>query len=439
MARLPAEWEEQATHIPVLDLAKRHGADLKRVGDEWIGPCPVCGGRDRFSVNTRKGVFHCRRAGTGGGAVSLYMYLTGKDFRTAILDLTGHDDPDSGIDQSATPGPPSQSLAHLDAQTPPAAPTSRRADNEYREAMRRSAFDLWREAKRDAQEIADYFDKRGCLGVLKGGISRIGRTSPWLSFLRYAPRLRYTEHFNKKWHVIHEGPAMLAAILGADGRFIGVHRTWFDLEKPFAKAEITHPISGERLVTKKVLGSQKGGYIPLHDGSTDAARAAFDQVVVGEGIETVAAFASLNLGGDDLSKVALWSAVSLGNLTGRAAQSVAHPIKTRTDTRGRIRAVKVPGPQPDFTDRDTLFLPDRFRGRVLLGDGDSDAFTTRAAMARAEARHKRDSKGAVISCGVLWARAGEDFADEVAQRWSPDNYLLNAEDPQSSATAGRTA
>ena len=46
--------------------AARLGTRLKRVSTtEYCGPCPKCGGRDRFSVNAKRGVFNCRGCNIG--------------------------------------------------------------------------------------------------------------------------------------------------------------------------------------------------------------------------------------------------------------------------------------------------------------------------------------------------------------------------------------
>jgi hypothetical protein len=42
---------------------------------ERAGPCPVCGGRDRFSVNVRKQVFNCRGCQIGGDVIKLTQLL----------------------------------------------------------------------------------------------------------------------------------------------------------------------------------------------------------------------------------------------------------------------------------------------------------------------------------------------------------------------------
>jgi phage/plasmid primase-like uncharacterized protein len=54
-------WIDEARSADILGAAKSFGANLKKIAaNEWAGPCPMCGGKDRFSVNTRKGVFNCR-------------------------------------------------------------------------------------------------------------------------------------------------------------------------------------------------------------------------------------------------------------------------------------------------------------------------------------------------------------------------------------------
>jgi hypothetical protein len=69
---------------------------LKKVGDEFIGPCPNCGGKDRFGINPHKlgkngkpGLFLCRQCKEGGDAIDLERFLSGTKFRDAVKDLSG--------------------------------------------------------------------------------------------------------------------------------------------------------------------------------------------------------------------------------------------------------------------------------------------------------------------------------------------------------------
>jgi putative DNA primase/helicase len=48
---IPATDIERARAVRIEDEIARRGITLKRVGTEMIGPCAVCGGRDRFAIN----------------------------------------------------------------------------------------------------------------------------------------------------------------------------------------------------------------------------------------------------------------------------------------------------------------------------------------------------------------------------------------------------
>jgi CHC2 zinc finger/Toprim domain len=65
------------------DEIARRGIKLRGRGPERCGPCPVCGGRDRFSINVKKQLFNCRGCGRGGDVLDLIQHLDGVDFVTA--------------------------------------------------------------------------------------------------------------------------------------------------------------------------------------------------------------------------------------------------------------------------------------------------------------------------------------------------------------------
>jgi hypothetical protein len=81
----------QARTVPVLEIAERHGAKLKRSGPEWMGPCPLCGGVDRFAIRPVKNIWNCRGCAKGGDAIALEMHLSGGAFVDAIRTLVGQD------------------------------------------------------------------------------------------------------------------------------------------------------------------------------------------------------------------------------------------------------------------------------------------------------------------------------------------------------------
>ena len=82
-----AELIERARQADILMAAQRLGA-LKRVGaSEYAGPCPVCGGKDRFSVSVKKQLWNCRGCGKGGDVIGLAQHAGGATFAEAVAAL----------------------------------------------------------------------------------------------------------------------------------------------------------------------------------------------------------------------------------------------------------------------------------------------------------------------------------------------------------------
>ena len=56
-------------------------------GGEWCGPCPWCGGEDRFLVwpNAEPPGWWCRQCQRGGDAIAYVMQRHNLDFRQAVL------------------------------------------------------------------------------------------------------------------------------------------------------------------------------------------------------------------------------------------------------------------------------------------------------------------------------------------------------------------
>jgi hypothetical protein len=104
---IAAAYIERARGVRIEDEIARRGIKLKRQGSELVGPCPVCGGRDRFGVSIRKQVFNCRGA-IGGDVIALVQHLDGCDFVSAITTLTG-----DGVRIRTTP-PPKLTKRHDD-------------------------------------------------------------------------------------------------------------------------------------------------------------------------------------------------------------------------------------------------------------------------------------------------------------------------------------
>lgn len=361
--------------------AVRRGLRLRRVGAELVGPCPVCGGTDRFAINRVKNTFLCRRGGAAGDAIAMVMYLDAVDFLTACSRLTGEPIPDREAQ-----GPDPEVLARREAERIAAAEKREREAEHYRERARAEAYRLWRSGRPAAGTSVEAY-----LGA---------RKLPFLSMVRWLPDLAYWgEGADGKPTTLHSGPVMLAPVQRPDGRFGAVHITWIDPARPGKKAVIAHPLSGEALPAKKVRGVKKGGAIHLATPA-DARR-----LVVGEGIETTASA----MAAEKRPDTAYWAAVDLGNLGGRASESLVHPDLTRIDAAGRTRRLRYPGPYPDMADDDAFVPPPAIRELILLGDGDSDRLTTEAALLRGARRAMRLCPGLLAK--IAMAPEGQDFND----------------------------
>jgi hypothetical protein len=97
MARSPQwdAWISKARAVKIGEVVrKRGGLGLKaKPKGELVGPCPKCGGHDRFAVSTKKQVFNCRGCGAKGDVIALAMLLDHVDFAHACETLTGEPKP----------------------------------------------------------------------------------------------------------------------------------------------------------------------------------------------------------------------------------------------------------------------------------------------------------------------------------------------------------
>ena len=98
-------WVMRARSVPIEDEIARRGIHL-RGKNERCGPCPICGGDDRFSINVAKQIFNCRGCGKGGDVIDLVQLLDGVDFVVAGTTLAGEPPPKANGNGHATNEPP---------------------------------------------------------------------------------------------------------------------------------------------------------------------------------------------------------------------------------------------------------------------------------------------------------------------------------------------
>ena len=386
-------WVDEARAVTVTDVLAKRGVMLRRAGRERVGPCPVCGGNDRFGAHPDKNLWHCRGSGRGGDAIALVEYLDGADFIGACVTLTGREPPRGGAGSHMS----AEELAARDAARQAREVEQARKSAYHREKERADLYRMWRRTQPLAGTAAEAY------------LALRGIPLPPSPALRFAADLPYyhgtaeDERGARRARVLHRGPALVAALTDDAGYFAGLHMTWIDLTRPKGKVALRDPETGADLPAKKVRGSKQGAAIVVLPAGSGVPR----RVYSGEGIETLLSVWAAGLLLDtDFRETAFVCAADLGNLAGGAIETVPHPTAIAIDSRGARHRVKVPGPDPDFSSR-AMPVPAACTGLVLLADGDSERFLTEMAMARAERRHACEGR----RVRTAWAPEGRDFND----------------------------
>lgn len=384
-------------------------------GKGRAGPCPDCGGRDRFSVHFQKRKFNCRGCGAKGvDALALALVGDHVSFVEACEDLSGEPRPARARAETAEEKAARAARRREADQRRAEEARKREAEAEkYRARERAACHRIWEMGRAPTSTcLGRYFESRRLL-------------LPASALIREADEVAFYhgEEIDMRGfshpRLIHRGPAMLAQMLGNDGAFFGLHITY--LRRDWAgKAEIFDPDTGEALPAKKMRGSKKGSHIVLRQPDTaiiaaGRSRGTSVRLFMGEGIETVASVATaLKRAGrlDPLDH--FWATGDLGNLGGPAAGTMAHPVLKSA----KGRAQRLPGPVPDFS-APGILIPAHVTQLVLLGDGDSERVLTETTLERGRCRYQADRERlrAVnpaippLAIGIAMAPAGSDFND----------------------------
>jgi putative DNA primase/helicase len=268
------------------------------------GPCPTCGGKDRFRFDDKdgRGTWICSRCGAGDG-IELVKKLLNVDFKEAA----------KVIEQQAGAAPV---ICHHGRQAP-------QTDRQKREDM----VAMW---KRSREITVD--DHAGRYLYDRTRLTTFPRC------LRYSPDERYTEPGSRpSWH-----PAVVAKVdpsdaAAAQGERAALHRTYLD--RYAGKAKVAEP--------RKMLGAMPTGA---------AVRLMEHDAILGiaEGIETA-------LSASALFNVPCWAALTAGllqewsppasvttvlvfgdNDLSNTGQAAAYSLARRLNTRGLTVSVEIP-------------------------------------------------------------------------------------------------
>ena len=220
----------------IFDVAQRLGVSLRREGHELVGPCPRCGGKDRFAINQTKGVWNCRGCQTGGDLIALTRHVTGMTFTEALV-FVGDERAD--IIAPRLPAEPRQRQA---------APSYALAPIDLAKAA--AALRLWREAVDPRGTVSEtYLNSRGL--VLDDCVA--GRVLRW-----------------------HPGAGCSVGLFrdALTGAPTGISRTFLSPDG--------------RKIGRRFLGAVGGAAIQFDEAT--------DQLTVAEGVETAMTARALGLG-----------------------------------------------------------------------------------------------------------------------------------------------
>ena len=247
-------WVDQARNADILATAQSLGVRVKKNGTtEWTGPCPVCGGTDRFSINIKKRIFNCRKCGLTGNVIALVQGITGAAFLDACEKINGTPRPDRSRDETMEQR------------------NSRLAENAARSAayQRRQEEDLAAEAakaKHTEQIISDVLARAGSIAGTHGEAYLTGRgltpSDRLLGDIRFVADLDYWgAGDNGARSIIHLAtlPAIVAVIRDFSGAIIGISQTYLDPAEPRKWAPTGAPSNSPT----KIRGEKKGGMIRL--------------------------------------------------------------------------------------------------------------------------------------------------------------------------------
>ena len=312
-----------------LYLLEAAGIDLSLLKNKH-GPCPICGGKDRFRFDNKenRGTYICNQCGAGNG-VQLLQAFHGWSAKEAF----------DFIERQLHSAP--EHIGIILKRNKLIQSHSKKQENP--EDKRKQLNDMWSQSRpiTSGDPSDDYLQSRGII------------LQSWSSKLRTHPGLPY-------WHenvFIGRFPAMIALIQDRHNKKATLHRTYLG---DSCKANVPKP---KKLMPPILAGSSLGGAIQLYPPTNDGT------LTIAEGIETALAFyiatgvpvwATVSALG--MERIILPAEVSnviiaVDNDYSATGQKAAAELSFRLLREGRkVRCVMPPNVGNDFAD---LLLEDR--------------------------------------------------------------------------------
>ncbi len=306
------------------------------IGSDFLrnvhGPCPVCGGKDRFRFDDLEGTgsYFCNNPHHGAGdGIKLLMTYRDCSFKEAAQFIEEH-------------------LGHMPVkaihrQQQPVV-NKKRDEAKVRAGLQKVAHACFRVTRGDA--VWKYL-----MGTRGLELSEIPRA------IKIHPRLGYYERDTKgeKMVKVGEFPAMIAVISGPDGAPVSLHRTYLTMSG--SKAPVKEP---KKVMSMLNSEGKTGGAIRLYPAGKVLA--------VAEGVETALAV-------HKLTGYPVWATISASWMKSlvipgyvekvivfadndapdhhgvRAGQEAAESLKTRLESEGKEVTVVFPKQEgADFAD-----------------------------------------------------------------------------------------
>ncbi len=241
-------------------------------------PCPLCGGRDRFTYFSKEpgGRWYCRACGWGDG-IDLVMRATNRTFAETLESLEERLGLKTPVRERKQPTPEEKEAY---------------AQKMRAQRRRETAEELWERAE-DLGDLPDhpvqkYLHGRGLYPAISD-----------LRSVRVVEKLPYWEEGSVK----AEYPGVLWALTDDAGKIVTLHRLW--LSESGRKAPVAAP--------KKLLGSPEGGVVRLYEAD--------ETLALTEGVETALAVRAM-------TGLPAWACVSAAGLLSFTLERIPASVKT---------------------------------------------------------------------------------------------------------------
>ena len=373
--------KNEALQTTCVAWAENQGWPLRRAGAELQGPCPMCGGEDRFAIHKLKNRWYCRQCvdPSSGDVIALVQATENLGYKQALERITGR--------KAEAPIDPKEAERRK-KRAADAKAKRERDEQRYRQRAIDDAKKIIRQSVPLAPggAVEQYFRIRG-LDKLADAIAE-NRNKLWL---REIPAYHRMDSFKEGGKTVRKQvdvcPAMVGEIYVPGAGVQAVHMTFLDANAPKGKRSIVHPQTNKPLQSKWIRGSMRGGAIMLFTPKN------FKRIVIGEGIETV--LSVLQEGYQPAT--AYWCGASLTGMAGASDMN---------------REGKDKAQWPDLNAQ-AFVPPETCEELVLLQDSDSDGQATQNQLLRCARRAKLLRPN--ISVRIAEAANGKDFNDMLVE------------------------